>query len=82
MSRKINDLQKKLNDILSLNVEERLLAALLHMNSLSDGNLQLTHQEIANIVGATRETVSRQLKKLEKDGKIKIHKDRIELYTF
>lgn len=80
MSQRIYELQKKLNDNLSLNVEERLLATIAHMNNLTKNNLQLTHQDLANIVGATRETVSRQLKKLEKDGKIKILKDRIEIY--
>lgn len=79
MSKKIYDLQKKLNDYLSLNVEERLLAAIENMNNLSKEGLQLTHQDLANIIGASRETVSRQLKKLEKDKKIRIYKDRIEI---
>lgn len=79
MSKRIYDLQKKLNDQLSLNVEERLLATIANMNHLTDNTLQLTHQDLANIVGATRETVSRQLKKMEKEGKIKIYKDRIEI---
>lgn len=32
--------------------------------------LKLTHQDIANLVGLTRETVSKELKKMEKQGKI------------
>lgn len=80
MSKKINELQNKLNDLLSLNVEDRILAALQQLNGLTNNELQLTHQELANIVGATRETVTRQLKKLEKERKIKIHKENIELF--
>ncbi len=70
MSKKINFLQQKLNEMLSLNVEERLFATLKQMKALNNESLQLTHQEIANIVGASRETITRQMKKLEKQGKI------------
>jgi CRP/FNR family transcriptional regulator, cyclic AMP receptor protein len=80
MSKKIYSLQQKLNEMLSLNVEERLLSILKQMNHLSKTELiHLTHQELGNIVGASRETVTRQLKKLEQQGKIKIKKDHISL---
>ncbi|MFN7252149.1 MAG: Crp/Fnr family transcriptional regulator [Anaerobacillus sp.] len=80
MSKKIYSLQQKLNEMLSLNVEERLLSILKQMNNLSKTELiHLTHQELGNIVGASRETVTRQLKKLEQQGKIKIKKDHISL---
>ncbi|MBU8907197.1 Crp/Fnr family transcriptional regulator [Desertibacillus haloalkaliphilus] len=77
MSRKIYDLQHKLNNMLSLNVEERLLTTIEQLNTLGEDKINLTHQEIANVVGASRETVSRQLKKLEKQGKIKMLKHSI-----
>jgi CRP/FNR family cyclic AMP-dependent transcriptional regulator len=35
-------------------------------------NLRLTHQEIANLLGATRETTSTELGKLTKEGVVKI----------
>ncbi len=80
MSKKIYTLQKKLNEMLSMNVEERLLSTLKQMNHLSETELiHLTHQELGNIVGASRETVTRQLKKLEQQGKVRITKDRILL---
>lgn len=80
MSKKIYSLQRKLNEMLSLNVEERLLSTLKQMNKMSKTELiHLTHQELGNIVGASRETVTRQLKKLEQQGKVKIKRDHILL---
>lgn len=80
MSKKIYFLQQKLNEMQSLNVEERLLSTLKQMNNLSEKEVvHLTHQELGNIVGASRETVTRQLKKLEQQGRVKIKKDHILL---
>ncbi|PID73414.1 MAG: hypothetical protein CSB33_04065 [Desulfobacterales bacterium] len=42
---------------------------------------RLTHQEIANMVGASREMVSRVLKDLSNDGYIRIEKKRITILT-
>ena len=39
----------------------------------------MTHNQIAKIVGTTREVVSRILKKLEKESKIIIHRGEIEI---
>lgn len=80
MSKRIYSLQQKLNEMLSLNVEERLLSTLRQINNLSKADsVHLTHQELGNVVGASRETVTRQLKKLELKGKVKLKKDHILL---
>ncbi|MDQ0257680.1 CRP/FNR family transcriptional regulator [Evansella vedderi] len=79
MNKKIIYLQKKLNEILSLNVESRLAGAMAHLQEAQGGTVRLTHQEIGNIIGSTRETVSRQLKKWEKEGWVEVKKDRIIL---
>lgn len=39
-----------------------------------------THEELAAMIGSSREVVSRALKKMTEDGYIKIEKDRILLY--
>jgi CRP/FNR family transcriptional regulator len=39
-------------------------------------NLKLTHQEIADMTGLTRESVTRVLDKLQKDGAITVLKNR------
>jgi CRP/FNR family cyclic AMP-dependent transcriptional regulator len=41
---------------------------------------KMTHQEIANMVGASREMVSRVLKELTNEGYISIHKKRITIH--
>lgn len=79
MNKKIVYLQKKLNEILSLNVESRLMGAMAHLQEAQGKVVRLTHQEIGNIIGSTRETVSRQLKKWEKEGWVEVKKDRIIL---
>ncbi|MDG5787643.1 Crp/Fnr family transcriptional regulator [Evansella sp. AB-P1] len=79
MNSKIIYLQKKLNEILSLNVESRLKGAMSHLQDTQGTTIRLTHQEISNIIGSTRETVSRQLKKWEQSGWVEVKKDRIIL---
>jgi len=39
-------------------------------------NIKLTHQDMANMAGVTRETVTRAIDKLNKDGEIKVLKNR------
>ncbi|WP_078596954.1 Crp/Fnr family transcriptional regulator [Evansella clarkii] len=79
MNKKIFYLQKKLNEILSLNVESRLKGALAHLQDTQGDVIRLTHQEMGNIIGSTRETVSRQLKKWEKQDLVEVKKDRVIL---
>ncbi|UTW69761.1 Crp/Fnr family transcriptional regulator [Anaerobacillus sp. HL2] len=68
-------LATKINEMLSLNVEERLLSTLKQINTLLKSEaIHLTHQELGNIIGATRETVTRQLKKLEQQGRVKVQR--------
>jgi len=59
-----------------------LFLTLSHKNgsATSDGivlNLKLTHQEIAEMAGLSRETVTRILDKLQKDGEISILKNKM-----
>ncbi|WP_233254204.1 Crp/Fnr family transcriptional regulator [Salipaludibacillus keqinensis] len=77
MDGKIVYLQKKLNEVLSLNVESRLKSTFSYLKDVQGQVIQLTHQELGNIIGASRETVSRQLKKWEHDGIVDVKKDRI-----
>jgi CRP/FNR family transcriptional regulator len=41
--------------------------------------LNLTHQQIADDLNSSREVISRLLKKMEKDNKLKLHRSSIEL---
>ncbi len=61
-------------------MDERLVDY-LEQKSLTIGNsvIQATHQEIANDLHASREAVSRLLKQLEKQGRVKLGRNQIEL---
>lgn len=71
---------------LTLDVEELRLPSLeervrrrLQRLSIGRRELELTHEELADQVGATRANVSRALKKLEQAGEIRRHRGRIEV---
>jgi CRP/FNR family cyclic AMP-dependent transcriptional regulator len=74
-------------DLAFLKVPERLTRLLdklasEHGRDTDDGiliDVALTHADIASLIGSTRETVSLQLKKMEKDGRIRIAGRRIVL---
>lgn len=74
---RVQSLTDRVHELTSLGVEDRLRAYLLRMG-LEQGGLEVgrvianlpTHAEIANIVGANREAVSRALAKLGRDGVI------------
>lgn len=73
--RRIHDLTDRVQELTSLDVEERLRAYLLRV-SLEHGGLEPghqmpdppTHAEMANIIGANREAVSRVLARLSRAG--------------
>ncbi|MDQ7264064.1 Crp/Fnr family transcriptional regulator [Paracoccus sp. PS-1] len=75
--RQIHGLTDRVHALISLSVEERLRAYLLRI-ALERGGLERgrvlrdlpTHAEIANIVGANREAISRNLAKLGREGVI------------
>ena len=74
------ELIKTIDIIAFKKMDERLLdylekkAVALNSNSIS-----VTHQEIAYDLNASREAVSRLLKQLERDGLVKLGRNRIEL---
>ncbi len=74
-------------DLAYLKVPERLTRLLERLASehgkpSGDGTLidvNLTHYDIASLIGSTRETVSLQMKRLENEGRIRIARKRIVL---
>ncbi len=75
--KRVQQLTERVQELTSLGVEERLRAYLLRL-ALEQGKLDHgqeladlpTHAEIANIIGANREAVSRGLAKLGREGVI------------
>ncbi len=85
LERKIKELQRRLTDVLSKDITEKIYNMLFSLAKTKgtktekgyEVEIELTHQEIADMVGTTRETASRTLGHLKKDGKIKMNQHRI-----
>jgi CRP/FNR family cyclic AMP-dependent transcriptional regulator len=83
--RKANE---QIQDLTFLNARERILKILLRLSKehgtlLPSGemriNLKLTHQQIADLVGAARETASKILQELQEEGLIIVDQKKIIL---
>jgi CRP/FNR family cyclic AMP-dependent transcriptional regulator len=83
--RKANE---QIQDLTFLNARERILKILLRLSKehgtlLPSGekriNLKLTHQQIADLVGAARETASKILQELQEEGLITVDQRKIIL---
>ncbi|MCB0360245.1 MAG: Crp/Fnr family transcriptional regulator, partial [Bdellovibrionales bacterium] len=79
--RKSHDLSRALaHDLVEVRVASALLALVPHFSRREDGNeteefsIQMTRQELAEIIGSTAETVIRVCKSLERDGLIDLRK--------
>lgn len=73
---RIDDLVKLVNDIKFKKLDTRVLDWLYRQDTR---NIEITHEELANILGSSRVAVSKILKSLENDGSIKLHRGSIEL---
>lgn len=81
LGEKIVDLQERLESQILNNTYEQIIKLLvrlgrIHGRELEDGTTKLkgefTNKDLANMIGTTRETVSRTLTKMKKEGKIKV----------
>ncbi|MCZ8515253.1 Crp/Fnr family transcriptional regulator [Paenibacillus filicis] len=85
MGDKIRELKEKLQVLSGQDVKHRVLSFLLQLaeqhgdmkeNKITI-NLPMTHQEFANAIGTTRESINRLLNQLNKDELLKIDRNRI-----
>jgi len=80
-------IERRLRNLLFRNNRERLILLLLELVELygiaEDGvthlRMKLSHQELANIIGSTRETVTVVLGKLQADGFLKVARRKIQI---
>jgi CRP/FNR family transcriptional regulator len=77
---KMIELVKVLDSIAFSGMDDRL-KKYLHARAESTGSpmIQATHQEIANDLNASREAVSRLLKKLESIGEVELGRNQIKM---
>ncbi len=79
-SNRFNELLQTVDSVVFQQLDERLLAYLQQKAQIAQSPiLQTTHQDIAYDLHSSREVISRLLKQLEKHGKIKLGRNKIEL---
>lgn len=76
-----SELLETINHVLFNKMDKRLLDFLLEKKKVTQQNpIKISHRQIANELGTAREVISRVMKKLENEGKIKQHSQSIEIY--
>ena len=79
---RLNELLVTVDSIAFKNMDERLIAYLKERARVSNSSeIKSTHQEIAYDLHTSRVVVSRLLKKLEHLGRIRLHRNQIELFN-
>lgn len=74
------ELLESVDNIAFHNMDERLVNYLKNkINILNSKHIHITHKEIANDLHTSRVVISRLLKKMENDHKIKLHRSFIEV---
>lgn len=87
MARRLRQAQEKVMNLALNDTLRRLVQVLLHMaeehgEDAGAGvriSLRLTNQELANLIGTTRETINRILNSLKRDGSLEMDKQGIVL---
>lgn len=77
---RLKEMLSAIDNLAFMNMDERLFSYLLEKAKINNSNQILsTHQDIAYDLNTSRVVISRLLKALEKEGKIKLHRAYIEL---
>lgn len=77
---RFEDVLKTIDEVTFHNMDERLVIYLKkNVKAYKSNKLVVSHQDIANELNSSREVISRLLKKLERTGKIKMGRGRIEI---
>lgn len=78
--RRFSEVMNMVNDAVFHRLDKRVLNYIKQQISITGNEpLKITHREIANNLGTSREVVSRVLKKIESDGEISQTKEGIKL---
>lgn len=78
--KRFEDMLETIDSIAFTNLDERLLTYLTRKTKACQCSvITITHEEIANELATSREVISRLLKQLEKIGKVKLSRGKIEV---
>ena len=79
---RLKEMLTAIDNLAFMNMDKRLLNYLLEKSKINTTKeINTTHQEIAYDLNTSRVVISRLLKALEKNGKIKLHRAYIELIS-
>jgi len=79
---RMKDFLNRMDTIAFMKMDQRILKYLEKASeALKTNIINITHQEIANDLSTSRVVVSRLLKQLEKEAKIKLYRNRIEILS-
>jgi CRP/FNR family transcriptional regulator len=80
---RLNELMETLDSVAFMKMDERLLKYLNDKVKLTGSTtLNSTHQEIASDLNTSRVVISRLMKQLERKGKLKMGRNKLELLNF
>lgn len=80
---RLNEILEAIDTLAFMNLDERLYKYLTDKAKvIGDTEIKNTHQEIAYEMHTSRVVISRLLKALELQGKIKLHRNKIEILQF
>ena len=80
---RLNEMLEAIDTLAFMNLDERLYKYLTDKAKvIGDTEIKNTHQEIAYELHTSRVVISRLLKALELQGKIKLHRNKIEILQF
>ncbi|MFY8067105.1 MAG: Crp/Fnr family transcriptional regulator [Flavobacterium sp.] len=80
---RLNEMLEAIDTLAFMNLDERLYKYLTDKAKvIGDTEIKNTHQEIAYEMHTSRVVISRLLKALELNGKIKLHRNKIEILQF
>lgn len=80
---RLKEMLEAIDSLAFMNMHERIQKYLKEKAVVNhSAELSVTHQEIANDLHSSRVVISRVLKSLERAGKIKLHRNRIEVIDF
>lgn len=79
-STRMSELLTSIDSLAFMNMHDRVYKYLRERVMVSkDSELNVTHQEVANDLHTSRVVISRILKSLEKEGRIALHRNRLEV---
>lgn len=77
LGRRIAELENRLSDTVLKTAPDRIASALARMADRDGASIRLTHEQLADLVGTTRETVTKVLGDLADRGLVQLRRGRI-----